>query len=51
MNSDEIYSKITSGEINTVKFCCEYTTNEQLRKFHNWIKMSMLLKSKKETGR
>lgn len=49
MNSVEIYSKILSGEINAVKFSCEYTTNEQLRKFHNWIKMSMLFKSKKET--
>ena len=49
MNSDQIYSKITSGEINTIKFNSEYKTNEQLRKFHNWIKMSMLLKSKKET--
>jgi SAM-dependent methyltransferase len=50
MNSDQIYAKITSGEINTITFNCEYISNDRLRKFHNWIKITMLLKSKKDTS-
>ncbi len=46
-DADTIYEKIVSGNIIDTELKC--VTTESLRKFHNWIKLQLILDSKKMT--